>query len=337
MNRTLPVVFSLVAFTAVAASAAGPESKFRTPRTKDGRPDLQGVWNYASGVPLQRPAKFADRKVLTKAEFETQRGALRNVLGFIVKFAPVENVGLDWIDNTLYVEDLRTSLITYPENGRLPALIEGVQRMPTIEDILAALADAGNSGPSPALASLVASFAGGKKNSHADFSRSERCLDVMGVPVVPGFGDNYLQIIQTSDSLAVVMDGGRRLIALDGKAPASSSRVRTSMGTSKGHWEGDTLVVETRNFSPRTPGFAGAGNSRDKVVTERFTPTASGIEYAATIVDPATFKDRVELSFPMARVDARIYEATCHEGNYSLSNVLSAERKAEESSTSVSK
>ena len=94
--------------------------------------------------------------------------------------------------------------------------------------------------------------------------------------------------------------------------------------------EGDTLVVETRNFTARTPGFAGAGNSRDKVVTERFTRTSAGLEYAATVVDPSTFKDWIELSFPMARVDARIYEATCHEGNYSMANILSAMRKQDE-------
>ncbi|HUK33238.1 MAG TPA: hypothetical protein VLV86_04970 [Vicinamibacterales bacterium] len=328
MNKKLLVVLSLVVSTALAASAsaAGPESKYRPPRTKEGRPDLQGVWNFASGVPLQRPAKLAGKKILTKEEFDAQRVALRNVLGLITKFAPVENVGFDWIDNKLYVEDFRTSLITYPENGRLPALIDGVRRMPSIEDILAALSDAGSSGPSPALASLLASLAGGTKDSHTDFNRSERCLDVMSVPVLPGFGDNYLEIIQSSDHVAIVMDYGRRVIALDSNAPASS-KARTSMGTSKGRWEGDTLVVETRNFSESTIGFAGAGNSRDRVVAERFTPTPAGLEYAATIVDPSTFKDRIELSFPMARVDAHIYEATCHEGNYSLANTLSAARK----------
>jgi len=133
-----------------------------------------------------------------------------------------------------------------------------------------------------------------------------------------------VQIIQARDHIALVLDFGRRIISLDSKA---LSGVRTSTGTSSGRWEGDTLVVETRNFTARTPGFAGAGNSRDKVVIERFTRTPAGLEYAATIVDPSTFKDRVDLSFPMARVEARIYEATCHEGNYSLANILSASRK----------
>jgi hypothetical protein len=321
----------LVALTTIGASAAGPESKYRTSRTRDGHPDLQGVWNFASGVPLQRPAKFKDRKALTKDEFDAQSVAMRNILVMLTKFAPIENVGLDWIDNKLYVEDLRTSLINYPENGRLPALMNGIQRMPSIEDIFTALSDASN-GPPLALASLVASFAGGPKDSHRDFTTAERCLNAIAVPIVPGFGDNYMLIIQSNTSAALVTDFGRRVVAIDDKpAPKAASKVRTSTGTSRGHWEGETLVVDTRNFSERTPGFAGAGGSRDKVVTERFTRTSAGtVEYAATVVDPATFKDRIELSFPMARVDARIFEATCHEGNYSLANVLSAARKDDE-------
>jgi len=326
MSKSLFVL--LFAALTTAASAAGPESKYQPPRTKDGRPDLQGVWNFASGVPLQRPAKFADRKVFTKEEFDKQRAALQNLLRTIAKFMPIQDVGLDWVDTKLYVEDLRTSLITYPENGRLPALVEGVTRTPGVEEILALLENAGNGVP-PALGNFLAAFGGGKKDSHTNFSKGERCLGSMSVPIVPQFGDdNYVQIVQASDSIALVMDDGRRVISLDGKS-STSNKLRLSTGISKGHWEGDTLVVETRSFRADTPGFAGAGNSRDKVVTERFTRTAAGIEFAATVVDPSSFKDRVELSFPMARVDARIFEAACHEGNYSLPNTLSAVRKEE--------
>jgi hypothetical protein len=305
----------LVVVMAAATAAAGR------------RPDLQGVWSFASGVPLQRPMKFAGRKTLTKEEFDAQHNAMLTILGLVAKFAPVENVQLDWIDNTLYVEDLRTSLITYPENGRLPALVEGVRRAPGIDEIFEMLSNA-NGNPA-ALGGLAAAFAGSKKDTYTDFSRAQRCLESLEVPLVPQFSDSYVQIIQSSDSIALVTDGERRVIPISDK-PAPPSRVRTSTGTSTGHWEGDTLVVETRNFSPRTIGFAGAGNSRDKAVTERFARTATGLQYQATIVDPSTFKDRIELSFPMARVDTRIYEASCHEGNYSLANALSASRKEEQ-------
>src|SRR5262249_44200268 len=142
--------------------------------------------------------------------------------------------------------------------------------------------------PPQALNNLfAAAFGGGKKDSHTDFSKGERCLGSLSVPIVPQFGDdNYMQIIQGSDQVALVRDDGRRIISLDGKPPVPS-KVRMSMGIARGHWEGDTLVVETRNFRADTSGFAGAGNSREKVVTERFTRTSAGIEYAATVVDPS--------------------------------------------------
>jgi hypothetical protein len=326
MKRILSALLFVVT-TATAATAEGPDAKNNPPRAKDGRPDLQGVWNFTSGVPLQRSPKFPEKKIFTREEFEQQRAAFLKVLGLVATFAPVENVQLHWIDNRVYVDDLRTSIITYPENGRLPALLEGVRRSPGVEDILGSLADGG--GPPAALADFAAAFAGGTKDSHTDFNRAERCLDVLPVPLLPQFADNYLQIIQSSDSVALVTDGERRVIPI-AATPAVPIKVRMSMGTATGHWEGDTLVVETTNFSARTPGFAGAGNSRDKLVTERFTRTPAGLGYSATVVDPSTFKDRIELSFPMTRVDQRIYEAACHEGNYSLPNALSGMRKEEQ-------
>jgi hypothetical protein len=327
MNQTVSVLL-VVALTTVAVSAAGPEAKYKAPRTEDGRPDLRGVWNFNSGVPLQRPAAFAGRKYLTREEFDKQRATLQNALASAAKFAPVENVGADWIDNALHVDDLRTSLITYPEDGRLPALVEGVRRTPSIEDIIAALTDA-KSGSSTALLGLLAAFAGGKKDSHLDFNKYERCLVVAEAPLLPQFSDNYVQIIQARDHVALRTDGTMRIVALDGK-PHVGEKLRSWSGTSRGHWEGETLVVKTRNFNTRTESLAGAGNSRDKVVTERFSRTSKGVlEYAATVVDSTTFQDRIELAFPMALVDARLFESACHEGNYSLTNTLSVVRKEE--------
>src|SRR6185436_12750517 len=99
----------------------------------------------------------------------------------------------------------------------------------------------------------------------------------------------------------------------------------------RGRWEGDTLVIETRNFNRRTRSFAGAGNALDKVVTERLTRISkNALEYEATIVDPKTFQDKVVMSFPMSRVDGHIYETACHEGNYSLPMILGGARKAEQ-------
>jgi len=324
MKQTIVPLFVVV--LGVVGLAAGPETKYKAPRTENGHPDLRGVWNFTSGVPLQRPAKLADKKFFTIEEFGKQRATLRNGLLAIARFAPVEAVGLDWIDDTLYVEDVRTSLITYPQNGRLPPVVAGVQRTPSIQDLIALVAD----GPSPELLTIAAMLTGGKRDSYEDFPVSERCLFELGVPFVPNFGGNYVQIVQGTDHIAFLTDEFRRVVTLGSNARLGD-RVRTRTGVSTGRWEGETLVVETKNFTNHTPSFNGAGDSRDKVVIERFTPTSKNmLEYTATIVDPKTFTDKIELSFPMARVDARLFESTCHEGNYSMSNILAGVRKEEE-------
>jgi hypothetical protein len=328
--KHLQALLLLVVMTASGMTAAGPNSTYRAPRAHDGHPDLQGVWNFASGVPLQRRAAFGDRTVMTKEEFDKQRAALLTALSAAAKFAPVENVGFDWIDFSLHVDDLRTSLITHPDNGRLPALVDGVRRVPTVEDIIAALTDPRDAPPGGLPALLAAFGGGGKRDSHQDFNMAERCLSGASVPFQPGVGDNYVQIIQARDTVVLLTDAFRRIIALDATARVGE-KLRSASGVSTGRWDGDTLVVDTRHFDGWAPSFAGAGSSREKVVTERFTRTsAHGLEYAATVVDPATFQDSVALAFPMARVDARLYESACHEGNYSLANTLSGVRKEEE-------
>src|SRR5688572_10691416 len=362
MNRTLSLLLAVVV-TGVAASASGQEerrqgvpvdqqerrqgvpvdqeerrqgvpgdqeTKYRAPRTESGQPDLQGVWNFNTGVPLQRPEAFRDKKVFTKEEFDKQRAGLRNGLGLIATFAPVEAVGLDWMDDAPPVDDLRTSLISYPDNGRLPALVKGVRRVPGIEDLFAALGSVQGGAPPQSLFAAFASFGGGNKDSYTDFMMSERCLVGGEVPFVPQLDSNYVQIIQGSDHVVLMTDSSRRIVALGGRPPVGD-QVRHWSGFSTGRWEGETLVVETRNFSDRTPSFAGAGNSLGKAVTERFIRTADNrIEYAATVVDPKTFQDRIELSFAMVPASAQIYEDGCHEGNYSMRNALAAARLDDE-------
>ena len=197
MKRTLSLLLFVV-LTAVAASAFGQETKYRAPRTESGQPDLQGMWNFNTGVPLQRPAAFSDRKFFTREEFDKQRAAIRNGLGLLVKFAPVEAIGLDWMDDAPPVDELRTSLITHPENGRLPALVKGVRRMPGIDDLIAALGNVQGGAPQSLFAAF-ASFGGGNRDSYTDFMMSERCLVDGDVPFVPQLDGNYLQIIQGRD------------------------------------------------------------------------------------------------------------------------------------------
>jgi WD40 repeat protein len=327
MLRTL-LLLLFVAVTTAAVPAFGQQPKYRAPRTETGQPDLQGMWDFNSGVPLQRPAAFSDRKFFTKEEFDKQRATIRNGLLAIVKFAPVEAVGLDWLDDAPPVDDLRTSLITYPQNGRLPALVKGVRRVPGFDDLLAALGSIQPGSTQLPIAQFAqfAAFGGGARESYTDFMMSERCLIETEVPLVPQLDANYIQIIQGSDHVVLRTEFSRRVIAL-GSGPRAGDNLRHWTGISRGRWEGETLVVDTRNFSDRLPSFAGAGNGRGKVVTERFTRTANNrIEYAATIADPQTFQDRIELSFPMVSATAQLFELACHEGNYSMRNSLAAAR-----------
>jgi hypothetical protein len=312
------------AMTAGGASTTAQEAKYKVPRTEAGQADLRGVWNFNSNVPLERPTAFADRKLFTREEVEKRKGAQERALKSIASFAPVEDVGLDWLDRAAHVEDLRTSLIRYPENGKLPPLVEGVQRLPGPQAVIEALTN--GEAPPPA---FLAAFGRGKRDGPEDFPPSERCLFAAAVPLVPQLDGNYVQILQASDHVVLLTDATQRIIPLDGR-PRLSEPLRSWSGDARAHWEGDTLVVETRNFNNRTRSFAGAGRPLTKVVTERFgRRSANVLEYEATIVDPATFQDRIVLSFPMAKSDSRIYEEACHEHNYSLTNALSGARAEE--------
>ena len=178
---------------------------------------------------------------------------------------------------------------------------------------------------------LLSSLAGGgKKDGPADFSPSERCLFGGGTPLTPDFDNNYVQIIQAKDTVVLLTEHHTKIVPLDGR-PHVSEKLRSWSGDSRGRWEGDTLIIETRNFNRRTRSFAGAGNSIDKIVTERLTRVSkNALEYEATIVDPKTFQDKVVISLPMAKVDTHIYENACHEGNYSLPMTLAGARKEEQ-------
>jgi len=315
----------LVALATAAAHAAGPEAQYTPPRTADGSPDLQGVWNFSSDVPLERPAGVAGRTQFTRAELEAQKGAKARALNTISRLVPVEDVGLGWMDYAARIENLRTSLVVYPDNGKVPPLQEGVRRVPGVEQIFAALSEA-KTAPPPA---LLAALGSGKKNGVEDFGDSDRCLFSDGPPFTPELDNNFVQVIQARDHVVLRTDHDLRIVPLDGR-PHLSATLRSWSGDSRGRWDGNTLVVETTNFNNRTQSFAGAGKSHDKVVTERFTRvSADALDYEATIVDPKTFQDKVVIAYPMAKVDARVYEAACHEGNYSMFNMLSGARAEE--------
>ena len=322
MNVRLLILATLSATNAIVAGAT-----YRAPRTEYGKPDLQGVWNYSSDVPLERPKEFADRTSLTREERARQNAARE------ASFDRLLNIGVGlhdkfWLDYVAQVEDLRTSLITYPEDGRLPKLVEGVQR---IGGLAAALNDIKGTLP-------VRFFGGGiGKDGPEDRGLFERCIvgPNTGPPFTPGGDNNYMQIVQTRDYVVLLAEHihDARIVPLDGR-PFVDGAPRRWYGDSRGRWEGDTLVVETRNFNTLTQSFNDTGTGAAKIVTERFTRAADNVlDYEATIVDPGTYQDRIVLSIPMARFDGRLFEFACHENNYSMPMILSGARTAERETT----
>ena len=317
MTRLLIVATTIVAQAALAGAA------YKAPRTAHGKPDLEGVWNYSSDVPLERPKEYAERKLVTREERAKQNAARE------ATFDRLLNTGVGahdkfWLDYEAHVDDLRTSLITYPENGRLPKLVDGVQR---VGGFAAIFNDVTGTLP-------VRFFAGGiGKDGPEDRGLFERCLagPNTGPPLTPGGDNNYLQIAQTDDYVMVLTEHihDARIVPLDGR-PHIDSRIRRWNGDSRGHWDGETLVVETTNFSPLTQSFNDSGTGAGKVVTERFTRISDAtLDYEATIVDPETYQDKIVLSFPMARSAAPVFEFACHEHNYSMPMILSGARAAE--------
>jgi hypothetical protein len=314
-----PVIVFAVA-TAFAAGLAQAQDDYEAPRSQWGHPDLQGVWNFSSFIPLERPAFFGDKQRLTEQEIaalvaQTEAG-----------LEAINNIGVGGY-NTFWVEmggdgDNRTSLITYPENGRMPGTQEGVAVQ---------VGGLGPDEPGPRPARMV--VGGVAKDGPEDRGLSERCIVGFnaGPPFTPNLYNNNVQIIQNRDTVVIMteMIHDARIVPLDGRDHVDDD-IRLWAGDSRGHWDGDTLVVETGNFNSLTQSFGVYGSAENKFLTERFTRVDPyTVEYEFTIDDPDTFKDRITAMVPMTRVDGLMYEYACHEGNYGMVNTLRGARMEE--------
>jgi hypothetical protein len=271
----------------VAAIATG---SFRIHAQRPAPDNLDGIWTYATMTPLERPRELAAKATLTPAEsadYERQtneRQAANNA-----------TAGPDWWDpGTRMLTDGRTSLIVDPADGRLPALTPEAQQR--------------------ASARTQARRARGSADGPEDRALNERCLNwsVAGPPMLPGVYNNNVQIIQTRDYVTIVneMIHDARIVPMDGRPHGAVPRW---MGDSRGHWEGNTLVVDTVGFTDKTA-FRGSGEHLHLV--ERFTRVdADTIEYRFTAEDPSTWTRPFTGMFPMKKTADRIYEYACHEGN----------------------
>jgi hypothetical protein len=314
----LRIVFVSVAAAMCVGQGLAPKKPWTPPRTADGQPDLQGVWTNATITPLERPADLAGKVSFTPSEAAAyEKRVVENANVDRRRSDIAQDVGLAyneawWDRGTHVVKTLRTSLIVDPADGKLPALTADGERR------AAALAEQRRLHP-----------ADGPENR----SLAERCIlwATAGPPMMPGpYNDNY-QIFQAPGYVAISIEmiHDVRIIPLDAR-PHLPSDVRQWLGDSRGHWEGNTLVVETTNFTGKTR-FRGA--SENMRLTERFTRTdPDTILYEYTVNDPATWTKPWTAQETMAKSDSRVYEYACHEGNYGMMGILTGARAEENNS-----
>jgi len=307
--------------SSTTTGAAG--TSWTPPRTPDGHPDLQGIWDFRTVTPMERPKEFADKEVLTAeeaAEYERRMVASRDADANrdkeasrgIVNGTPVtEDVALAyndfwWDRGTRVVGSRRTSLVSNPPDGRIPPLTpEAAKRL--------AARDVARERPA---------------EGPEDRSVGERCILGFnsGPPMAPGGYNQNVQIVQAPGYVVIVneMIHNARIVPLDDRPHGNLPQW---VGTSRGRWEGDTLVVDTRNFLGET---SLRGSSSSLHLIERFTRVdADTLLYEFTVDDPTTWTKPWTAQLPMVRTDDQIFEYACHEGNYGMTNLLLGARSVE--------
>jgi hypothetical protein len=289
---------------------------FGQARQASTKPDLQGIWTNATVTPLERPKEYADKPFLSREEAaEFEKRAVYDANGDRRDGGAEADVGRAynefWRDRGKVVSTLRTSLIVDPPDGRVPPLLPEAQKR--------------NAGLADARRKLGGPFDGPEGRS-----LQERCLltPQAGPPMLPANYNSNYQIVQTPDYIMIVVEmiHDARIIPLDGR-PHLPRNVRSLMGDSRGHWEGNTLVVETTNFTDKTS-FRGAGENLR--ITERFTRTdADTLLYQFTIEDETTWAKPWSGEIPMKKAPGPLFEYACNEGNYGMEGVLAGARAEE--------
>lgn len=307
-----------LALAAAMALSAQDKAAWKVPRTADGHPDLQGIWNNSTRTPMERPAEFNGKATLTDAEAKeweqkehqawedldgTSEGPLHKTKGsegtgaYNVLFYDMGS-GLARIDGVK-----RTSMVIDPPDGKIPPTVPAARdrnraRMTNPQNV-------------------------------KDRGLSERCIFVsmVGPPMLPTLYNNNYQIVQTRDAIMILAEEIHDVRIIRMNASHLPENVRLWTGDSVGHWEGDSLVVETTNFTGQTH-FR--GSSKDLKVTERFTRLdAKTIVYKATMEDASTWTKPWTVELPFAAAPGPIYEYACHEGNYAIEDILGGVRKTQ--------
>jgi len=303
-----PQTYFMLLLLGTATAAVGQhesDHSFQT-NTPWGHPDLQGTWSYASLTPLQRPEELGDKEFYTPEEAAAINA--RSLQEADSQPGQTGNYNAGWFDRGQVSSDLRTSLIVDPPNGRLPLRADAAERLAAEQAFRQARAT----------------------DSYVYRSNWDRCITYHGVPPISTGYNNTYQIIQTPTHVAIYVEmiHDVRLIPLDGRPPLDD-KVRQWNGDSRGYWDGNTLVVETSNFSANAMHrFPSSPNTR---AVERFTRVSEDmIDYEFTIDDPSLYTQSWTAVRPMPRLeDYTIYEYACHEGNYAMSNILRGGRVQE--------
>jgi len=312
-----------------APAKAAPAKAWTHPRTVDGQPDLQGYWTSLSFTPMERPAKYGGREFLTEEETaEVFKAGVQHSYEFTFANSAETPV----YDATVYALDAwqngvkpnkRTSLVVDPPDGRIPPLTPEAQARRRAAARPAADPEGGGGGQ--------------KFDGPEDLGLGVRCLTFGGPPILPGAYDNNSHIVQGPGFVMIEYEWNSeaRIIPLDGR-PHLASSIRQWHGDSRGHWEGNTLVVETTNFRPGAT-YQNA-NAQTLKITERFARTdADTIEYKFTIDDPTTWTKPWSAIVPMTHVEGPMFEYACHEGNNGAINILEGARAQEKTAAEGAK
>ena len=318
-HRVLASLSAAAVVVAVVSLGAGPAvAQTDVPRTGWGQPNLQGVWDFRSLTPMQRPRELGEQEVFTSEEAaafsedairrrsrdsDTSDRAARVAQGDIIPYNDF------WFDEGTSVTTDRTSLIVDPRDGRMPALTPTGQRR----------------------AEARREYAREHvSETWEDLSTGVRCIQGFnaGPPFTPSAYNNNMQLFQTPDHVVIVteMVHTARIVPLDGRPPLDPD-VHQWSGDSRGYWEGDTLVIETRNFDDKR---RWRGTTESMRLVERLTRVdAETLVYEFTVIDPETWTSSWTASVPLVLSPEPMYEYACHEGNYSMPGMLGGQRAEE--------
>jgi hypothetical protein len=325
------------------AGAASAATSWKVPRTPDGHPDLQGVWANNSVTPMERPKQWKDKQSLTDAELQELKAVVAKYVsdGGDAVFQNFVQIALDAKDAGGYKQisydpttgnynqfwmaerdwDNRTSQIIDPPDGRIPPLTKEAEARRALGRGNRPVAEGSENGPR------------GRADGPEDRPLSERCISY-GAPRTGAGYDSYFQIVQSPDAVVILQEliHDARLVPMDGR-PHLPENLRQLHGDSRGHWEGDTLVVETTNY------LNGVNGSTPNVrLIERYTRVSPDyINWEITPIDPATWTKPWTYMIRLKRSSEQLYEYACHEGNYALTGILAGARAEEKAAADAAK